>query len=448
MLRKDGRPEISKPFDVKDGIHLTIDETTGRYQNVPRCLLSVIPRSSAASIISDDAIDPMLRPAGPAVRLSQNTVHSTMNISRPFDFEQLHHVTFDPARGFIGLPPEWERMLQRSGLNDTEIRQNPQTVIQTMQFLESPMQGTVKKEEGDAPIPLPKLEDFIKSTNPHDFLKEMEIMDEGSTCRIFKAVIPETNESVAVKEMKLTEKNRKTLIDETRLMASLNHANIIKFYGAHMVDDMLWIIMEYMDGGSLTNVATFCEVQEPHIAYFAREVLKALDYMHKHKMIHRDIKTDNVLLKENGEVRLADFGYAARLESGSETRKSIVGTPYWMAPEVIKSQPYSYQVDIWSLGVMCRELAEGEPPYVDSPPMKALFLIANNGICEIRDKEARSKEFLDFLDLCLNMDPEKRPTAEALLKHPFISKACEMKYIPPLIELARDLASRENFDDF
>ena len=447
MTRNNGKPTISRPFDVKDGIHLTVDESTGRYHNVPRCLLTVIPQSSAASIINDESIDPSLRPTKLPQHRPENTVHATMNISNPYELQHLTHVTFDPEKGFIGLPPEWERMLKRSGFQDSEIAENPQGVLDVMKFMQTPLQQQPKHAE-EVDHPMPQLEDFVQKTNPHDFLKDLELMDEGSTCKIYKATDPKTGEAIAVKEMNITEANKKLLFDETRLMASMDHPNIIKFYSAHMLGDTLWIIMELMDGGSLTNVATYCDVQEPHIALFAREVLQALDYMHKHKKIHRDIKTDNVLLKENGEVRLADFGYTAQLESPDETRKSIVGTPYWMAPELIKSQPYSYEVDIWSLGIMCRELAEGEPPYVDSPPMKALFLIANKGIPEIREKDKRSPEFLDFLDLCLNMDPQQRPSAEVLLKHPFLQRACDKKFIAPLIDLAKELAAQDQFEDF
>jgi p21-activated kinase 1 len=206
--------------------------------------------------------------------------------------------------------------------------------------------------------------------------------------------------------------------------------------------------MELMDGGSLTNIATYCECQEPHIAYFAREVLKALDYMHKRNKIHRDIKTDNVLLKKNGEVKLGDFGYTAQLSSDQECRKSVVGTPYWMAPELIKSKPYSFAVDIWSLGIMCRELAEGEPPYVEVPPMRALYLIVSSGIPPISNPETRSPEMLDFLDQCLKVDPKTRPSAETLLRHPFLKIAAVQSQIPPLVKLAEELSSAEDFNEF
>jgi p21-activated kinase 1 len=254
--------------------------------------------------------------------------------------------------------------------------------------------------------------------------------------------------TIAVKEMVLNEKNERLLLAETRLMAGMNCPEIISFYSAHRVGKNLWILMELMDGGSLTNIATFCDCQEAHIAYFAREVLKALKYMHDHNKIHRDIKTDNVLIRSDGVVKLADFGYTAQLSESGESRKSIVGTPYWMAPELIKAKPYSFPVDIWSLGIMCRELAEGEPPFVEFPPMRALFLIVSQGIPELSNKEARSPLFLDFLNRCLVPDPNSRATCAELLDHPFLKTACEARFIAPLLVLAKELSQKEEFDDF
>jgi serine/threonine protein kinase len=265
---------------------------------------------------------------------------------------------------------------------------------------------------------------------------------------IYKAFHPQLKEKIAVKEMILNEKNERTLIEETKLMAAMSHPNIIRSYSSHRVGSTLWILMELMDGGSLTNIATYCECQESHIAFFAREVLKALEYMHARRKIHRDIKTDNVLLKSNGQVKLGDFGYTAQLSADQECRKSVVGTPYWMAPELIKGKSYSFAVDIWSLGIMCRELAEGEPPYVDVPPMRALYMIVSKGVPPISSQETRSPEFLDFLDSCLKMDPAQRATAPALLAHPFMATATEEQQIPSLIQLAEELASAEDFNEF
>ncbi|KAH0792279.1 STE family protein kinase [Histomonas meleagridis] len=350
--------------------------------------------------------------------------------------------------GFVGLPPEWEKLLKVNGIRKEEIIQNPQDVIDTMNFVNNPSEMTSTANQvinGDVP-PLPDLKDFLRSDNPRTFLTDIEKIDEGSTCTVYTA--KQNGKVVALKEMILTEKNEKTLLEETRFMKSMNNPYIVEFYSAHRIDNQLWIVMEYMNGGSLTNVATFCDCQEPHIAFFAEKILHALEYMHSQNKIHRDIKTDNVLLTTDGQVKLADFGYTAQLSSSGESRKSIVGTPYWMAPELIRAQPYTFSVDIWSLGILCRELAEGEPPYVEVPPMRALFLIVSQGLPEISNIESRSPQFLDFLNQCLNPDPAKRPTATELLKHPFLKMACDVKYIPPLLQLAAELAKEDNFEDF
>lgn len=293
---------------------------------------------------------------------------------------------------------------------------------------------------------LPSIDDIIHHEDPHGFLREMTKVDEGSTCIIYTAYL--NDQKVIVKEMSLTPENKAALYEETRIMASMHSEYIVRFISAYRVQNTLWIVMEYMDGGSLTNIATFCDCQEAHIAYFAREVLRGLAYMHKQNKIHRDIKTDNVLLNANGAVKLADFGFTVQLSKKNPNRKSIVGTPYWMAPELIRSQPYNFKVDIWSLGVMCRELAEGVPPYVDLPPLRALYMIQTEGLPEIAHPEERSAEILDFLSKCLKMNPNERPTAEELLKHPFLKRACDIMFIPPLMKFANELAKNHDFDDF
>lgn len=441
---KSDKISVSSPYDVEDGVKITLNLKTGQYQNVPKCLLGVVPVASASSFADDKTIDRSLMPALPKPKGGGPVV------SMPYDFTHEVHVEvdFNTDTGFKGLPPEWAIILKKSNISKQDVMDNPQAVVDAMKFMNEPSQQAAIPIVQASNADLPALEDILIPSDPREFLQDLEKLDEGSTCVIYKAFDPTRNLTVAVKEMALNATNSPTLLIETRLMASMKHTNIIQFYAAHRVENTLWILMELMDGGSLTNVATYCECQEPHIAYLAREVLQGLEYMHKNNKIHRDIKTDNVLLKANGEVRLADFGFAAQLSSQQDSRKSIVGTPYWMAPELIKALPYSFAVDIWSLGIMCRELAEGEPPYVAEPPMKALYLIVANGIPEITDIETRSPEFLDFLDKCLKLVPEERSTATELLQHPFIQMACDMKYIPPLIALSQDLAAQEDFEDF
>ncbi len=152
-------------------------------------------------------------------------------------------------------------------------------------------------------------------------------------------------------------------------------------------------------------------------------------------------QSDNILLTIDGHIKLADFGYCAQLSSATQKRNSVVGTPYWMAPELIRGQDYDTRVDVWSLGVMAIEMAEGEPPYLEYPPVRALFLIATNGCPKIGDPAAWSSLFIDFMDRCLDMDPVKRPLASVLRSHPFLRFACPTKNLTPVILKAKCVVS-------
>lgn len=442
LTNKDAKKvEISGPFEVERKVHVVLDHDSGQYMNVPSTMIPFIPQSMAGSI--SESVENEMMPMAP-----RDT--PGMSITRPLAVEHVLHVTHDSESGFSGLPPEWERILKNSGIKKQDVIDNPQAAVAAMNFLQNP-----KADRGKAMINLPPGHEFcelppvdqvVKREDPRRFLKDMKQIDQGSTCTVYTATY--NKRIIAVKEMILNPQTEPFLIEETRLMATMKHPNIIEFYGAYMYDGVLYILMEYMDGGSMTNVATLCDCKEPHIAYFARGILHALSYMHSQNKIHRDIKTDNVLLTKEGDIKLADFGYAAQLSKGLERRKSIVGTPYWMAPELIQGNEYSFGVDIWSLGILCRELAEGEPPFSTEPPMRALYLIVSKGIPEISRFCDRSPEFLDFLDRCLERDPMKRPSAAQLLEHPFLSVACQQKRIPPLIALAHKLSKEDQFDDF
>ena len=441
---------ISLPYKIKKGINVKLNRETGLYENVPINMIKSIGRNNIISIVSDSKIDKKLRvfPGKGKGQVFETTVFIDEN----------------SEIGLRGLPHEIEKQIIASGLEKGDILSHPQEAIDAINFIQNPHllvtaananfvsessdESESKSEETteNDKYKLPSIKEVVQETDPRTFLKEIEKIDEGSTCIIYSALLDD--KKIVMKEVELKDGIKDMLIDETRLMASMKNDHIVDFISAHIVDNKLYILMEYMDNGSLTNVATFCECQEPHIAYFAREILIALKYMHSQRKIHRDIKTDNILLKSDGSVKLADFGYAAQLINESDSRKSIVGTPYWMAPELIKGHSYSYKVDIWSLGVLCRELADGDPPYIEMPPMKALFKIAAEGLPQISNIKKRSPEFLDFLDCCLQMNPNQRYTAEQLLYHPFINKACPIRFIPPLLKLAQDIAKDNDYDDF
>jgi len=205
--------------------------------------------------------------------------------------------------------------------------------------------------------------------------------------------------------------------------------------------------MELMDGGCLTDVLeqypSGITMTEPQIAHVCLQTLQSLSYIHACHRIHRDIKSDNILLNSKGEVKVADFGYAAQLTAQKRNRQTVVGTPYWMAPELIRGHDYGTGVDIWSLGIMLMEMLEGEPPYMEFPPLRALFLITTKGIPPLQDQGRWSSNLLDFYGKCLEKDVEKRPSAAQLLEHPFLKGSCSALNFAPIIEEARKAACAE-----
>jgi len=204
--------------------------------------------------------------------------------------------------------------------------------------------------------------------------------------------------------MSVTPKNMKHLLTEIYMQKSSSHPNIVQFLDAYLLDDQFWVVLEYMGGGSLTAILEqFPKITltEPQVAFICLETLKSLSYIHTLHRLHRDIKSDNILLGDNAEVKLADFGFATQLTQNQTKRNTVIGTPYWMAPELIEGHDYGAKVDIWSLGIMVREMLEGEPPYLELPSAKALFLIITRGLPELKNPGKFSNHLKDFLFLDL-----------------------------------------------
>lgn len=249
----------------------------------------------------------------------------------------------------------------------------------------------------------------------------------------------DAKEAVAIKQMNLDKQPKKELIiNEILVMRGSKHKNIVNYIDSYLQNVDLWVVMEYMEGGCLTDVVTYCVLTEAQIGAVCREVLGGLQFLHSKGVLHRDIKSDNILLSMDGDIKLTDFGFCAQINETNVKRTTMVGTPYWMAPEIVSRKDYGPKVDIWSLGIMIIEMIEGEPPYLNETPLRALYLIATNGRPELKEPEKISPEFQKFIDMCLTVDVDERADAETLLSDYFITNiAEETSSLAPLVKFSR-----------
>ncbi|CAL8074568.1 unnamed protein product [Calicophoron daubneyi] len=456
--------EISGPTNVKKHMHVTFDPKTGTFHGL------------------NDEFKAMIDNLGITFEDKNKNADRIINAVNAFEESQRpKYIGFDP-RVMVDIPEldeteEMERKLDGMRLNDkaavpkaqtteigfvlpTPMPEHPPTTVKTEvtkfvpaapappkpEALSTPtkvagptLRRRPRKKMTDSEF-FTALDKFIRTGDPLETYILTEKLGHGASGTVHCARNKQTQQLVAIKAMKLDKQpNRDLIISEIEVMRELQHENIVNYLDSYLLrgSNELWVVMEYLDGGSLTDVVTETVMDVSLMAAVTRECLRAIAYLHDRNIIHRDIKSDNVLLGTQGQVKVTDFGFCAQLGNRQSKRCTMVGTPYWMAPEVVnKTERYGQKIDIWSLGIMIIEMIDGEPPYMREQPLKAIMLIQTNGKPTPKTKNLDSS-LVDFMERCLVVNPERRASAKELLTHPFLNRAGPLTGLVPLIEAAR-----------
>ncbi|KAL1121987.1 hypothetical protein AAG570_003395 [Ranatra chinensis] len=262
---------------------------------------------------------------------------------------------------------------------------------------------------------------------------------------VYKALHKESGQVLAIKQVPV-DTDLQEIIKEISIMQQCDSPYVVKYYGSYFKNTDLWIVMEYCGAGSVSDIMRLRKktLTEDEIATILCDTLKGLEYLHLRRKIHRDIKAGNILLNTEGHAKLADFGVAGQLTDTMAKRNTVIGTPFWMAPEVIQEIGYDCVADIWSLGITALEMAEGKPPYGDIHPMRAIFMIPTKPPPSFREPDQWSPEFIDFVSRCLVKNPEERATASEMLQHEFIGNAKTPNILSMMIAEAREIRENQN----
>ncbi|XP_014888477.1 serine/threonine-protein kinase PAK 2-like [Poecilia latipinna] len=434
------RPEISSPSDFEHTIHVGFDSVTGEFTGMPE---------QWARLLQNSNISPSEQKQNPQAVLDVLKFYDSTSGKQKY----MDVPTSDKDSQLPGKKDTTTSPLARDGDDDEDDDTPPPVVAprpaHTKSMYTRPAQETESAKAADQQKAkggkmtdeeiMEKLRSIVSVGDPKKKYTRYEKIGQGASGTVYTAIDVATGQEVAIKQINLQKQPKKELIiNEILVMKELKNPNIVNFVDSFLVGDELYVVMEYLAGGSLTDVVTETCMDEAQIAAVCREVLQALEFLHANQVIHRDIKSDNVLLGMDGSVKLTDFGFCAQITPEQSKRSTMVGTPYWMAPEVVTRKAYGPKVDIWSLGIMAIEMVEGEPPYLNENPLRALYLIATNGTPELQNPEKLTPVFRSFLSSSLEMDVEKRGSGKELLQHPFLKQAKPLSSLTPLILAAKE----------
>ncbi|XP_026110554.1 serine/threonine-protein kinase PAK 3 isoform X2 [Carassius auratus] len=479
------RPEISLPSDFEHTIHVGFDAVTGEFTGIPEQWARLLQTSNITKLEqkkNPQAVIDVLKfydsketvnnqkymsfTSGDKSAhgyIAANTLQGAKTTSEPpivppmseeedeeEEDEEEEDEDDDEVPPIIAPRPEHTKSIfTRSVIEPAappasvkEDRTHPDSQVQP-ENMSSTLYGHTDRQRKKSKMTdeeiLEKLRSIVSVGDPKKKYTRFEKIGQGASGTVYTAIDIATGQEVAIKQMNLQQQPKKELIiNEILVMRENKNPNIVNYLDSFLVGDELWVVMEYLAGGSLTDVVTETCMDEGQIAAVCRECLQALDFLHSNQVIHRDIKSDNILLGMDGSVKLTDFGFCAQITPEQNKRSTMVGTPYWMAPEVVTRKAYGPKVDIWSLGIMAIEMVEGEPPYLNENPLRALYLIATNGTPELQNPERLSSVFRDFLKGCLEMDVERRGSAKELLQHSFLKIAKPLSSLTPLIVAAKE----------
>ncbi|XP_055002249.1 serine/threonine-protein kinase PAK 4 isoform X2 [Sorex araneus] len=437
--KKKKRVEISAPSNFEHRVHTGFDQHEQKFTGLPRQWQSLIEESARRpKPLVDPACITSIRPGAPKGEPHHTAPNGpspgSLAVPQSSSSRPPTRAHGPPSPGVLG-PHASEPQLAPTARTLSPTAGPPAPGPPGPPGPRSPQREPqrVSHEQFRAALQL-----VVDPGDPRSYLDNFIKIGEGSTGIVCIATVRSSGRLVAVKKMDLRKQQRRELLfNEVVIMRDYQHENVVEMYNSYLVGDELWVVMEFLEGGALTDIVTHTRMNEEQIAAVCLAVLQALSVLHAQGVIHRDIKSDSILLTHDGRVKLSDFGFCAQVSKEVPRRKSLVGTPYWMAPELISRLPYGPEVDIWSLGVMVIEMVDGEPPYFNEPPLKAMKMIRDNLPPRLKNLHKVSPSLKGFLDRLLVRDPAQRATAAELLKHPFLAKAGPPASIVPLMRQNR-----------